>query len=910
MARYSTSSKPVLRWAALVGSGLAVALLGTLLGPGVLSTARAQSQQTFTDTTVADFSGCSALTNTSVANVNGGEVRLAAVVEDYFDGTTVNTTRWRTETYSGANTPPAVSGGLLTVNSSAIVSNYSSTAQNQDYEARLWWAPDGLSGVADWGLSDVFAVPTPPMALYITGSSNDLYANDWQAGTPISELQRTLIPGVDLTQFHHFRITVSPTQVNYYIDGTLRITHNQPGPIVTNPMAFWVLTQGIGRRFIADWVRWNQYPASGTFVGCTVDAGVLSTWQNLSWIGNVPAQTGATVETRTSNDAVNWSAWSAASSATSFTITSPAGRYLQYRINLSTGNSASSPQIDSIAITALPGGATWTPSLTPTRTNTATPTTTPNGSETPTPTSTFSATPSPANYALSFDGANDLLAANQVPGTGPLTIEAWVRPGVANDNAIVLIGGDETTGWSLELNNGLATVWLSTNQGWQFTQHPTAPPVGQWSHIAATYGSGSMRLFVNGAASAAASAGTLTQGPSLRMGGFASYEFLNGGLDEVRLSNVVRYTGNFAPADRYTPDANTLGLWHFDEGVGQTTADVSSAANTATLGTAAGPDSADPVWIVRSGAAPTATNTPVPPTATNTPTNTPVPPTATSTPVGPTATNTATNTPVPPTATFTPSNTPLPPTATFTPSNTPVPPTATNTATNTPIPPTATNTLVPPTPTTSAANYSLQFDGSNDYIRANAVPGTGPLTVEAWVRPSVNNDDGLLVIGANDSAGWSLELNGGRLTLWLSTNQGWRSVQHITPLAANTWYHVAGTYASGSAQVFVNGVASGSASVGTLTQGPQLRIGGLTGYQYFNGRLDEVRISNVARYTGNFTRPTASFAPDANTLGLWRFNEGAGQTAADASASGNTATLGSAAGADSADPTWAAGFVP
>jgi len=90
---------------------------------------------------------------------------------------------------------------------------------------------------------------------------------------------------------------------------------------------------------------------------------------------------------------------------------------------------------------------------------------------------------------------------------------------------------------------------------------------------------------------------------------------------------------------------------------------------------------------------PTPTDTPVP-----TPTNTPVPPTATSTPVPPTATHTPeptpTDTPVP-----TPTNTPVPPTATST--HTPVPPTATNTpvptATNTPVPPTATptNTAVP-----------------------------------------------------------------------------------------------------------------------------------------------------------------------------------------------------------------------
>jgi hypothetical protein len=102
---------------------------------------------------------------------------------------------------------------------------------------------------------------------------------------------------------------------------------------------------------------------------------------------------------------------------------------------------------------------------------------------------------------------------------------------------------------------------------------------------------------------------------------------------------------------------------------------------------------------------------------------------------------------------------------------------------------------------------------------------------------------------------------------------------------------------------------SAAASVGTtLTQGPSLRFGGLAGYAFFGGALDEARISNVVRYTANFPTPTAPFAPDANTLGLWHFDEGAGQVAADVSASGNNGTLGTTSGSDSADPVWVQGF--
>lgn len=278
----------------------------------------------------------------------------------------------------------------------------------------------------------------------------------------------------------------------------------------------------------------------------------------------------------------------------------------------------------------------------------------------------------------------------------------------------------------------------------------------------------------------------------------------------------------------------------------------------------------------------------VAPTGGPTPTPTAVPPTATPTTVPPTATST----PVPPT------NTP-----------TTIPPTATNTA----VPPTATNTPIPPTPTNTPvpANFALSFDGVNDLVVAAAVPGTGPLTVEAWVLPNGNFSNGLLVIGnggAGTDNGWSLELNDGFLTLWMYTNQGWQFSRYATRLQAGQWYHVAGTYDSGVARTFVNGVGSAATNVGVLTQGTTLTFGGLAAYPFFNGTLDEVRVSNVTRYTLDFTAPTAPFAPDANTLGLWHFNEGIGQVAVDVSASANNGTLGNTPGVETSDPTWVAGY--
>jgi hypothetical protein len=191
---------------------------------------------------------------------------------------------------------------------------------------------------------------------------------------------------------------------------------------------------------------------------------------------------------------------------------------------------------------------------------------------------------------------------------------------------------------------------------------------------------------------------------------------------------------------------------------------------------------------------------------------------------------------------------------------------------------------------------------------ANVVPGTGPLTIEAWVRPAAANANGLILVQAGGASGWSLELNGGRLSLWVYTELGWQLAQHPTLLAAGQWHHVAATYVGGQARTFVNGVAGPAVAVGALTQGPVLRFGGLDGYPFFAGLMDEVRLSNVVRYTGDFAAPGSRFVNDANTLGLWSFDEGSGQTAADRSGNSNAGTLGNNAAADAADPAWVSGY--
>jgi hypothetical protein len=199
----------------------------------------------------------------------------------------------------------------------------------------------------------------------------------------------------------------------------------------------------------------------------------------------------------------------------------------------------------------------------------------------------------------------------------------------------------------------------------------------------------------------------------------------------------------------------------------------------------------------------------------------------------------------------------------------------------------------------------LTFDGVDDVVVLDPIAHASAVTVEFWIRPAASLMEAIIVNQADDDNGWSFELNSGRPSFWIAAERGWQVARHSTRLVAGTWYHVAATYDDGAVRVFVNGQPGIASTLGAgLRVAGDLRFGGIPGYGRFAGSLDDVRISQVVRYTAQFAPPTALAAAGANTLGQWVFNEGRGQTAADSSSTGNRGQLGLSAIADDADPTW------
>jgi len=164
---------------------------------------------------------------------------------------------------------------------------------------------------------------------------------------------------------------------------------------------------------------------------------------------------------------------------------------------------------------------------------------------------------------------------------------------------------------------------------------------------------------------------------------------------------------------------------------------------------------------------------------------------------------------------------------------------------------------------------SIAFDGNGDWITAPADPafsfGTGNFTVEFFAR--WNSFANVNVIFDTRNGGGST--NG---IVFFTTSAGVFTVYRgnaaiITGATLQTgqWYHIAVSRSSGTTRLFVDGVQSGSSASDPATYTDQNFFAGKTNeasLNFFNGYIDDLRITKgVARYTANFTPPTAPF-PD------------------------------------------------
>jgi hypothetical protein len=156
------------------------------------------------------------------------------------------------------------------------------------------------------------------------------------------------------------------------------------------------------------------------------------------------------------------------------------------------------------------------------------------------------------------------------------------------------------------------------------------------------------------------------------------------------------------------------------------------------------------------------------------------------------------------------------------------------------------------------------------------------MTVEGWVRfESLPASGSYMTImskmGILNDYGWQLRLvksaSSGRNYLAFQASLDGKVLKEVLStrltISSGVWYHVAATWNLGSVKFYFNGVSKGSGTIGTAGTSviyqstAPLRIGSVSmGGSYFDGIMDEVRLSQKLRWTASFIAPTAAFIPD------------------------------------------------
>lgn len=165
-------------------------------------------------------------------------------------------------------------------------------------------------------------------------------------------------------------------------------------------------------------------------------------------------------------------------------------------------------------------------------------------------------------------------------------------------------------------------------------------------------------------------------------------------------------------------------------------------------------------------------------------------------------------------------------------------------------------------------------------------------TVEAWVFCTATDgtNSQFIVRFRNGNVGIEFRLNSATNDLSFVIGNGTTSTfcTSATAVPVGQWVHVAGSYDASNMRVFINGAVGATTALASANTGnPAISMG--IGNSFvgsttpFHGLIQELRISNTARYTAAFTPSQVPFIPDTNTLGLFHMSEGSGVTAFDSS---------------------------
>lgn len=211
-----------------------------------------------------------------------------------------------------------------------------------------------------------------------------------------------------------------------------------------------------------------------------------------------------------------------------------------------------------------------------------------------------------------------------------------------------------------------------------------------------------------------------------------------------------------------------------------------------------------------------------------------------------------------------------------------------------------------------APGNALSFSGDSAYVtcgNGSNLSITNNITLEAWINASAwktNVYEGTIIAKDGGGAcGYLLRCGaGGALNFTIGANSQWYQLTTKPILKTGEWHHVAGVFDGWVMRVFIDGIALDSSgwngAFGTTSRPLLIGADPYVSGRTFAGKIDEVRIWNVSKTGGQLMAAMYSelSGNEAGLVAYYKFNEGspAGSnpgltTLMDMSGNGNMGTL-------------------
>lgn len=183
---------------------------------------------------------------------------------------------------------------------------------------------------------------------------------------------------------------------------------------------------------------------------------------------------------------------------------------------------------------------------------------------------------------------------------------------------------------------------------------------------------------------------------------------------------------------------------------------------------------------------------------------------------------------------------------------------------------------------TSTSRGSVYTAGKQFMTMHNVYLGGTDFTIEFWIKPDsgnilsgtnaarfivitrMNQDDNNFGTSIQFISGWKIASYACNLKIWSSSNL--TTISGSTVLSAGAWHHIAFVYQkdSGKQSLYANGVLQGSRTYTIPEQTYNVNVMG-DSVGRFQGKFTDLIISNVARWTAAFTKPTSAPATSTST---------------------------------------------